>query len=734
MRHRWGLLFAGLIGSALVTSVPGRAQQPAARADGTVSTGVRAVLVDVVVRDRQGQPVRDLKQSDFEILEDGIAQTVGSFRPVFEFAPAGTAASAAAKPAAPATPATTPVPAGPSATDPLGPPVTALLFDRLTPEARQLAVTAAKDYVGTAAEAPHQMGVFGIDLSLKPYSTFTRDTAVLQSALESIEKRASASFGLDDEQMSSARQRAQASATAADNAVGGAGAGGSQGIGSSPGAAELDAMQQRMMTTFEALERDQSGYTFTNSLFTLVSTMRGMKGRKSIILFSEGVAIPPAVLRLFEGVIDAANRANVSIYTMDAAGLRTESEQRKIGTQVNNAGADALRRQTARTGAVNAPLMKDLELNEDVLRQDPATGLGDLAFSTGGQRFDSTNSLRRGFERVDSDLRNYYLLGYTPTNDAYDGKFRTISVRVKRSGVTIAARKGYFAVRDTGGAPVNTWEAPALGLAEKRPVPNAFPVRAAALSFPATRPAGDPVALVPVLVQLKTAPLTFVPNPDQQTFKSDFAVVVRFLGPDNDVVRKVGQHYEMSGPMAELQRAKNSEVIFYREPELPPGVYTMETIAYDHLSGKGSVRYATVEVPKVDPAKLRVSGLLLVDRAEKVGPDEPRDGPLYVNDVLVYPNLGAPVAKSAKELGFYFTVYPGTASRDRPEAALELLQNGKLLAKVPLELAAADAAGRIQQIGRLPVEALPPGTYELRVAVKQGSQSMFGSTLFQLTP
>jgi hypothetical protein len=241
------------------------------------------------------------------------------------------------------------------------------------------------------------------------------------------------------------------------------------------------------------------------------------------------------------------------------------------------------------------------------------------------------------------------------------------------------------------------------------------------------------VAVVPVLVQLKTAPLTFVPNPDQQTFKSDFAVVVRFLGPDNDVVRKVGQHYEMSGPMGEIQRAKNSEVIFYREPELPPGVYTMETIAYDHLSGKGSVRYATVEVPKVDPAKLRVSGLLLVDRAEKVGPDEPRDGPLYVNDVLVYPNLGAPVAKSAKELGFFFTVYPGTASGDRPQAALELLQNGKLLAKLPLELAVADAAGRIQQIGRLPVEALPPGTYELRVGVRQGSQSMSSSTLFQLT-
>ena len=58
---------------------------------------------------------------------------------------------------------------------------------------------------------------------------------------------------------------------------------------------------------------------------------------RASMLFSEGLAIPPAVQRLFLGVIDAANRANVSIYTMDAAGLRAESEQAKIRDQVNQA-------------------------------------------------------------------------------------------------------------------------------------------------------------------------------------------------------------------------------------------------------------------------------------------------------------------------------------------------------------------------------------------------------------
>ena len=78
-------------------------------------------------------------------------------------------------------------------------------------------------------------------------------------------------------------------------------------------------------------------------------------------------------------------------------------------------------------------------------------------------------------------------------------------------------------MRDAGGTPVNTWEAPALGAIESRPVPNAFPVRAGALLFPeADRP-----GLVPVIVDFKTAPLTFADSGDGKTYASDFAVLVR---------------------------------------------------------------------------------------------------------------------------------------------------------------------------------------------------------------
>jgi hypothetical protein len=223
--------------------------------------------------------------------------------------------------------------------------------------------------------------------------------------------------------------------------------------------------------------------------------------------------------------------------------------------------------------------------------------------------------------------------------------------------------------------------------------------------------------------------VTFQPAADGKTYSSDFAVLVRFLDQANQVVRKVSQHYEVTGPIANIERAKQGDVIFYREPELPAGVYTMETVVYDAPSGKSSVRLSTVEVPAENASGLRVSSLVLVKSAEKVDAKDRRaDNPLLVNNLALYPNLGEPVSKTAKELGFYFAVYPAKAG-PAPESALQLLLNGEAVAQVPLTLAAPDSSGRIQQLGRLPLDQIKPGSYELSVIVKQGATAISRSTL-----
>jgi hypothetical protein len=111
--------------------------------------------------------------------------------------------------------------------------------------------------------------------------------------------------------------------------------------------------------------------------------------------------------------------------------------------------------------------------------------------------------------------------------------------------------------------------------------------------------------------------------------------------------------------------------------------------------------------------------------------DRHTGNPLLVKDVVLYPNLGEAVSKTAKEVGFYFAVYPAQGA-PAPESVILLLKDGKPVVQLPMPLAPSDAAGRIQQVGRLPLDQLAAGTYELRAVVKQGSEQVFRSTMLRI--
>ena len=458
--------------------------------------------------------------------------------------------------------------------------------------------------------------------------------------------------------------------------------------------------------------------------------MRAIPGRKSVVFFSEGLSITTNVQSRFTSVIATANRANVSIYPMDAAGLRTESTLNDTRDGVNAAARRTLNRNPT-VMPNDRPLTEALEANEGLLRADPHSGLGQLADQTGGFLIANSNDLRDGFGRIDTDMRHYYVLTYVPKNTNFDGKFRTIDVKVKRGGVRVRSRKGYYAVNTAAGAPVLDHEAKALAALAKTPVPNAFPVRALPLTFPER----GRIGLTPVLVTLPTSGITFLPAEDKKTYTSDFVVLVQFKDDQGQVLEKVSQRYRLNGPIDQLDGAKRGEVLFYRAPILIPGTFTTETVVYDMLSDRASVRFSTYEVPQVDEAGLRLSSLVTIRRSERVPDAErPVDHPLFVGDQLLYPSMGEPFSKAAvKELPFFFVAYaaPGGAP---VTATLQLASNGQKLAEAPLELSPPTPDGRIAQVSRIPVEALGPGTYELTVSVRQGPQSALRHVVFRLVP
>jgi VWFA-related protein len=714
----------GLVAAASSASIVAHQAPPArppAQVPGAVrtkdidATAVTAIVVDVVVRDRDGKPVTDLKASDFELTEEKVPQDIGSFTPVNRPDPGAPVAAEAATGTPPAT--TT------------APEVIALLFDRLTPDAKALAHKAALGYIGDGANAKNVVGVFGIDLSLIFYQTFTRDGVLLRKGVEEAVGRATSTYNGRDKvaQTEAMQQQAEAQVAA------GAAAAGPGGGGVDPAAAanaQFASMANRMATQFASLESDQQGYSTANALLAVVSAMRTIPGRKSVVFFSEGLSITSTVQSRFTSVIATANRANVSIYPMDAAGLRTESTL--AATREGVQGASGRRMNANPTSLPNdRPMTEALEANEALLRADPHSGLGQLADQTGGFLIANSNDLRDGFGKIDTDMRHYYVLTYVPKNTTFDGKFREIDVKVKRSGVRVRSRKGYFAVNTAAGAPVLDHEAKALSALARTPVPNAFPVRALPLTFPEPGKTG----LTPVLVTLPTSGITFLPSEDKKSYTSDFVVLVQFKDDQGQVLEKVSQRYKLNGPIEMLDRAKAGEVLFYRDPVLIPGTFTTETVVYDMLADKASVRFGTYELPQFDEKALRLSSLVVVRKSERVpAAERSTTNPLYVGDQLLYPSMGEPFKKAeAKELPFYFVAYPAAGGAP-VQATLLLASNGQKLAEAPLELAAPAADGRIVQVSRIPLEALAPGTYELRVSVRQGAVSATRGVTFRLVP
>ena len=76
---------------------------------------------------------------------------------------------------------------------------------------------------------------------------------------------------------------------------------------------------------------------------------------------------------------------------------------------------------------------------------DRSGAMRTLAENTDGLAVLNTNDLDKGLHRIFDDMSSYYLLGYYASNTKPDGRFRTISVRVKQPGVDVRARKGYRA-------------------------------------------------------------------------------------------------------------------------------------------------------------------------------------------------------------------------------------------------------------------------------------------------
>jgi VWFA-related protein len=530
-----------------------------------------------------------------------------------------------------------------------------------------------------------------------------------------------------DQQISNSTESASLAGAARDGA--GASAAGAE-AGQAAVEQKLVEMQNQMLDHYERLERDQQGFATINSLLAVISPMQNLPGRKTIIFFSEGLKLPPAVQQKFPSVINAANRANVSIYSIDAAGLRTESGTAEAARELNSiAGASLANQGRGNDRGASGPYLRSLERNEDLLRFDPRSGLGSLSDQTGGFLIHDTNDLVSGLHRIDDDMNGYYFLTYVPQNKDYDGRFRRISVKVARSNVEVQSRQGYYAVESAGQLPMLDYEVTAIAAARnwRGGSSTRSLLRSGALAYPASK---DGLTLI--LGETPLAAFKFATDNDKKIYTADFSIVALVRDESERIVQKLSQHYALSGSLQNLDAAKKESVLFYREAQLPSGKYQIEVIAYDASTHAVNVSNNPLEITPSDESRLRLSSVAVLKRAERLTPEEQkRDQPLRFGELLVYPNLGERIDRNTtKQLAYFFTVWPAKGSTKPLQMTLEILQNGRKIGETTGELPPADERGEIKYAGSFAIDKFTPGAFELKITVNNISRS----TSFVIAP
>ncbi len=668
------------------------------------------VLVDAFVRDSKGRPLSGLTASDFVLYEDGVPQTISYVQDFSE----GSTQPGRQEPTrvqpAPQAGRLMKLAGSTGPNQALRGSFTAILVDRMSPTSRHYVWEAARHYVSDVAGPDAHVGVFAIDFTLRTLQYFTTDKQLLERAVDRAGGMATSRLAAEQSLDSTLQEQADlsANAPAADAPRG-------------PDAAAAQA-EQVMNEAFGLLQRKYAGYATTSALLAMIHAMQILPGRKSVIFFSEGLRLPPAVVKRFWAVVNAANRANIGVYTIDAMGLRIVSTA--------PAGITSSTRMTLDGGADGLsyqPMMGNFEGMEEKLRSDPFYNLRQLADQTGGIFIHDTNDLGAGLEKVDQDLHSYYLLAYTPKDGDFDGRFRQIEVKVKVPGAEVRYRKGYYAVDASFDEPLLEYEAPAVAVLQKGTSPTSLPIHAGVLSFPKPGDRG----FVTVLADVVQGKLDYRDGPDGMRV-SNFAIVVLVKDPSGTIVRKTSQQYRLARrPDAP---PGGDSILFYRELELPPGEYEVEVAAFDAVSGHAGVQRQRLVLPDPDPTLPGLSSLMIVQAAETIDEKErAASTPFHYEDLLLYPKLGDRLSKAtSKEVMLFFTVYPNDVTGH--EATIDVYRFNQRLGRRTVELPVANGEGEIQYARAMGIEDFPPGTYTVRVSIPAGNRVVMRSRRFLLTP
>src|ERR1019366_475117 len=382
----------------------------------TIRANTRLVLVDVVVTDKKGQPITGLKAEDFTVEENGKKQK-----------------------------APQPLPAGlltnrPEYLKPAGVP-TVLLLDAANSHFLDQAYGRGQmlKYVLEQSAGGTPMAVMTLTNRLQVLQEFTSDSKILTTAIRKLQP-----------QEPILQSMAAPTQTNVDPGLRSA----SANVPVSPTGqfAELVAISQAQGESFQ---NQAAGYALEGRTLITIQAMRdlsralgGLPGRKNVVWLTAEFPfdlIPEDTNKSDAEVLaDLPSMANVRNDSVNNSAGNALSQQRALHNQQIREAQSAL----ASAGVAIYPVdMRGIMASG--IDVNTTSSLEELARQTGGKAYVNQNEIKNGIALAVSDEKASYSLGYYPENKKWDGKFRTIKVKVDQGDREIRYRKGYFALDPT---------------------------------------------------------------------------------------------------------------------------------------------------------------------------------------------------------------------------------------------------------------------------------------------
>lgn len=620
------------------------------------------VNVDVMVKDKKGKAITDLKVEDFVIAENGVRQNIEFFE--------STLAGGNEK----GEPASFSGSRAPRAPNGLPRNIISLVLDGQTTEGANLKHVrdGMTKYIRERITDSDSVAVFAISGGLQLLQPFTQDKAKLIAAVENAYDNSTVSKTSEARELSanisSIRDRISGGGTEPIAATPAAGAAGS--------AAAQTMIAQRMLEQYIQLRSALSAQQTRPVLAALAAISEGLRsipGKKTLVMFSEGFVASETLDWQVQSTIDIANRANVAIYIIDSSGLTGGAP--KSGALVASsplAGISAAVDIEHRRRAAAGESVFDISRREGLNRQHDI--LYRVSEDTGGRFLKNTNDIAGGLERIDTEIRSRYTLAYRSTDPNFDGSFRKVKIAVRRPGTNVVARPGYYAIPPSQIVPFSPEEKKLMANFANMLAHPTLPLSLVLNSFRSR----EGYYIVPLSFEIPPAAVQFDRQGDKQRLQLEVLGVVRAEGEDK-ILSRLGGKFDVGLTAQQYELILNDKIFYRQDMQLSAGNYMVDLIVRDRLSGKVAAKREKLVLP-VDNSDFWATEAVLGRHVEPLKQRAGKDDVLSEGNVQIRPSPSREF-HSTDNLIIFFKLYNATpaAETGKPlvRVTVTLMKDGK---------------------------------------------------------